>query len=74
MADVRDLIERTTVDGTEQVYVEHADTDRRMTTTTLLAGLVSSEDFTTIVALTEADYDLLDPPDPTTLYIFTEET
>ena len=28
---------------------------------------------TKISAITQADYDLLDPPDPTTLYVIVEE-
>lgn len=37
------------------------------------ADLVSSQDVTTIVTLTQAEYDALSPPDDDTLYVILEE-
>jgi hypothetical protein len=41
--------------------------------TKTILGAVSSEDFTTIVKCTQAEYDALSPADPNTLYIILEE-
>jgi len=38
-----------------------------------LAGLVTGVGISTVEAITQEDYDLLDPPDPETLYVIVEE-
>jgi hypothetical protein len=60
MSKLNDLQAADPLDGSELAYIVQNGTDRK----------VSVDDFgSKWVSLTQAAYDLLDPPDPDTLYV-----